>query len=91
MVLFRSKGAPGGILLILDRRVVEKMKCVGEFTVCCSLRNVKNQFTWAFAGVCGPNFDIDISFFMGRIGWFAKLVELGVVYCVRLQCHAFSW
>jgi hypothetical protein len=40
----------------IDRRVVEKIEeCVGEYTVSCSFRNVKDGFSWAFAGVYGPN------------------------------------
>lgn len=42
-----SKGAFSGILLMWDRRVVEKIKkCVGEFTVACSFKNVEDGFCW---------------------------------------------
>lgn len=38
---FDSRGASGGILLMWDRRVVKKIeKCVWEFVVACSFRNV---------------------------------------------------
>jgi hypothetical protein len=30
---------------------------VGEFVVACSFRSVADDFSWAFAGVYGPNFD----------------------------------
>lgn len=37
-----SRGASGGILLMRDRRVVEKInECVEEFTVACSFRMLK--------------------------------------------------
>jgi len=49
-------GASGGILIMWDRRVVEKIdECVGEFYVACSFRNVEDQFAWAFVGFYGPN------------------------------------
>jgi hypothetical protein len=50
-----SNGAAGGILLMWDRRVVEKVEAyVGEFVVACSFKNVSDGFSWAFAGVYGP-------------------------------------
>jgi hypothetical protein len=53
-----SHGASGGILIMWDRRIVEKMDVyVGEFVVACSFRSVADDFSWAFAGVYGPNFD----------------------------------
>jgi len=52
------RGASGGILLMWDRRIVEKIDVyVGEFVVACSFRSVADDFSWAFAGVYGPNFD----------------------------------
>jgi hypothetical protein len=49
-------GAPGGILLMSDRRVVEKVEeCVGRYTVACSLHNTGDNVEWAFEGVYGPN------------------------------------
>ena len=51
-----SDGASGGILLMWDRRVVEKVEeVVGHFTVSCKFKNVGDQFEWAFTSVCGPN------------------------------------
>lgn len=42
-----------------NRRVVENIaKCVWDFTI-CSFRNVVDNFVWAFAGVYGPNVDLD--------------------------------
>jgi hypothetical protein len=51
-----SSGASGGILLMWDRRVKEKIEvCVGEYVVPCSFRNIEDNLTWAFVGVYGPN------------------------------------
>jgi len=42
--------------------VVEKVDvCFGVFTLTVSFRNVVDRFVWAFAGVYGPNSDIDRS------------------------------
>lgn len=55
-----SCGASGGILIMWDKRVVEKIDvCVGNFTLAISFRNVVDRFVWAFAGVYGPNSDSD--------------------------------
>ena len=49
-------GASGGILLIWNSRVVEKVEeAVGHFSVSCKFKNVGDQFEWAFTGVYGPN------------------------------------
>jgi len=53
-----SRGACGGILIMWDRRIVEKMDVyVGEFVVACSFRSVADDLSWAFARVYGPIFD----------------------------------
>jgi hypothetical protein len=53
-----SSGASSGILLMWDRRVVEKFEVlVGDHVVACSFRDCANNFSWAFAGVYGPNLD----------------------------------
>jgi hypothetical protein len=53
-----SRGASGGILLMWDRRVVDKIDCcLGSFVVACHFRNVEDGLVWAFAGVYGPNRD----------------------------------
>ncbi|GLT55575.1 hypothetical protein SLA2020_286860 [Shorea laevis] len=55
-----SRGASGGILLMWDRRVVEKVEeCVGRFVVACAFRSVTENFEWAFAGIYGPNDDVE--------------------------------
>jgi len=44
-MLFRFKGESGGILLMWDGRVVEKIEeCVGEFLIADSFKNVKENF-----------------------------------------------
>ena len=51
-----SDGASGGILVMWDRRVVEKVdEATGHFSVSCKFKNVADQFVWAFTGVYGPN------------------------------------
>ena len=51
-----SMGASRGILLMWDRRVVEKLdEAVGHFSVSCKFRKVTNQQEWAFSGVYGLN------------------------------------
>ena len=40
-----SVGASGGILSMLDRRVVEE--AMGQFSVSCKLKNVVEHFEWA--------------------------------------------
>jgi len=55
-----ANGASGGVLLMWDRRVVEKVEdCVGRYTVACSLRNTDDNAVWAFGGVYGQNDDKD--------------------------------
>jgi len=61
-----SRGALGGVLIMWDRRVVEKVdECVGEFTLVVTFQNVDDHLTWAFAGVYGPNSDGGIEGFFG--------------------------
>jgi len=51
-----SRGASGGVSIMWDRRVMEKIdECVGEFTLAVTFRNIKDHFTWTFTGVYGPN------------------------------------
>ena len=51
-----SEGASSGILLMWDRRVVEKIEeAVGLFSISCRFKNVSDQFEWAFIGIYGPN------------------------------------
>jgi hypothetical protein len=55
-----SSGPTGGILIMWDTRVVEKVDvCVGAYTLAVSFRNVVDLSIWAFARVYGLNLDRD--------------------------------
>jgi exonuclease III len=59
-VYLGSDGASGGILLMWDRRVVEKIdEAVGLFSVSCKFRCISDQYEWAFSGVYGPQSNRD--------------------------------
>jgi exonuclease III len=59
-MFLRSNGASGGILLMWDKRLVEKLEdAVGFFSVSCKFKNVEDQKIWMFTGVYGPNDDRD--------------------------------
>ena len=54
-----SMGASGGVLLMWDNRVVDKVEeAVGHFSVSCKFK-VVDHFVWAFTGVYGLNSDSD--------------------------------
>ena len=53
-----SNGAVGEILLMWDKRVVEKVdEAAGYYSLSCNFRNVLDQFEWIFTGVYDPNLD----------------------------------
>ena len=53
-----SEGASGGIVLLWDKRAVEKIDSVsGEYSLSCKFRNVGDNVEWVFSGVYGPNSD----------------------------------
>uniref|UniRef100_A0A2N9FU80 Reverse transcriptase domain-containing protein n=1 Tax=Fagus sylvatica TaxID=28930 RepID=A0A2N9FU80_FAGSY len=55
-----SSGASGGILLMWDSRVVEKIEgAVGYFSVSCKFKNVETHQVCMFTGVYGPNINSD--------------------------------
>uniref|UniRef100_A0A2N9IM68 30S ribosomal protein S13, chloroplastic n=1 Tax=Fagus sylvatica TaxID=28930 RepID=A0A2N9IM68_FAGSY len=55
-----SNGATGGILLMWDMRVFEKVdEAAGYYSLSCKFKNVLDQFEWIFTGVYGPNLDSD--------------------------------
>ena len=55
-VCYNSMRALGGIILMWDTRVVEKLEdVVGLFSVSCKFRGVSSGFIWGFSGVYGPN------------------------------------
>ena len=61
-MFLRSNDASGGILLMWDRRAVEKLEdAVRYFSVSCKFKNVEDQNVWMFIGVYGPNIDRDRS------------------------------
>ena len=66
-----SDGASGGILLMRDSRVVEKVEeAMGHFSVSCKFKNVGEQFGWAFTVLpwsLGGDFNI-ICFPSERLG-----------------------
>jgi exonuclease III len=76
-----ANGASGGILIMWDRRVVEKVEdYVGRYTLALSFRNAEDNFSWAFGGVYGPNDDGE-----RRVLW-DELVGYAVVFRGRFQC-----
>ena len=52
-------GTAGGVLLLWDKRVVEKIDFfVGRFSVSCLWRGVCDGFTWVGTGLYGPTCDV---------------------------------
>uniref|UniRef100_A0A2N9GQX5 HIT domain-containing protein n=1 Tax=Fagus sylvatica TaxID=28930 RepID=A0A2N9GQX5_FAGSY len=51
-----SNGSLGGILLMWNKRVLEKLQ---DISLSCKFRNVLDQFEWIFTGVYDPNADKD--------------------------------
>ena len=52
--------ASGGIILLWDNRVVEKVETVvGSHTVSCKFREVSSGFEWAFSSVYSPNRSVE--------------------------------
>jgi hypothetical protein len=69
-----SIGASRGILLMWDKRVVEKIEvCTGEFVAAASFRSVNDDFVWAFEGVYSPTINVDRKFLWeelaGLLSW----------------------
>ena len=80
-IFLGSIGASGGILLMWDHRVVEKIdEAVGDFSVSYRFRGVIDQFEWAFSGVYGPQTDRERSLMwdelVGLASWW------GIPWCV---------
>ena len=58
-VFLEAVGTAGGVLLLWDKRVVEKLDSfVGRFFVSCLWRGVSNGFTWVGIGIYGPTCDV---------------------------------
>jgi hypothetical protein len=76
LICLGSTGASGGILLMWDRRVVEKIEeCVGRFVVACVFRSITENCAWAFAGVYGPNNDGARSILRNELGGLMNVWE----------------
>jgi hypothetical protein len=87
-----SRGALSGILLMWDRRVVEKIEdCVGNLLVACSFRSVIDNVEWAFAGVCGPNDDVERRYLweelVGIMSWWELSWCIGGDFNVCFPCE----
>jgi hypothetical protein len=86
-----SCGASRGILILWDKRVVEKIEdCFGVYSLAVKTRSIVDNSIWAFAGVYGPNHARD-----RRILWeeLAGLMSWwNMPWCIggRLQCHLLS-
>ena len=76
-------GASGGVLLMWDNRVVDKVKeAVGHFSVSCRFKNVVDHFVLAFTGVYGPNCDRDRNFLWEEL--FGLFSWWDVPWCVNV-------
>ena len=57
-VVIDAINTTGGVLLVWDKRVFEKVDCaVGRFSVNVLFKGVVDDFVWACSGVYGPNED----------------------------------
>ena len=55
-----SSRASGGVVVMWDERVVEKVEeFIGRYMIVCSFKSVSDDFLWAFVGVYGPNLNAD--------------------------------
>ena len=82
-----SCGASGGVLVMWDTRVVNKMEeAVERFSVSCKFTSMSDQFVWAFTGVYGPNLHQDRRFLCeelcGLNSWWRVLWCVGVDFNV---------
>ncbi len=58
-VVLDAVGTAGGVLLLCDKRIVEKIDSfVGRFSVSCLWRGVCDGFTWVGTGLYGPTCDV---------------------------------
>lgn len=72
-----STGGSGGILIMFDKKVVEKLEeCVVEFTGAYSIKNMEDSFQWAFARVYNPNFDLKRGLLWKELAGFFSWWEL---------------
>jgi hypothetical protein len=55
-VCLDSCGASRGILILWDKRVVEKIEdCIGVYSLAMKFKSIEDNSIWVFAGVYGPN------------------------------------
>ena len=55
-VVLNADQTANGVLIMWDRRVLEKSKVlVGSFSVSIQWKGVEDGFVWACSGVYGPN------------------------------------
>ena len=91
----------GGVLLIWDKRVVEKIDVsIGQFSVSVLLRGVLDGFEWVCTGLYGPNVDHHRAALWEelsrvRVRWNIACFLFGdfniIRYpCKRLGCETFS-
>jgi hypothetical protein len=88
-----SLGASGGILLMWDKRVVNRMEVeVGDYVTTCSFKNVNDGYEWAFVGVYGPNGDLDRHFLWDELAglmswwnlpWCIGVISMSLSFLVR--------
>uniref|UniRef100_A0A2N9EHM0 Reverse transcriptase domain-containing protein n=1 Tax=Fagus sylvatica TaxID=28930 RepID=A0A2N9EHM0_FAGSY len=75
-----SVGAARGILVMWDKRVVEKVEeVVGRFSISVTFQNVEDQFVWAFSGVYGPNFTNERQYMLDKLAGGVVLLGLAIV------------
>ncbi|XP_050259852.1 uncharacterized protein LOC126704907 [Quercus robur] len=89
-----SLGASGGVLLMWDNRVVDKVeKAVDRFSVSCKFKNMVDHFVWAFTGVYGPNSDRDRSSanFTLAIHQFLAFISEQILIDLPLVGGSFTW
>ena len=57
-VYLSSSGWSGGIIIHIDPETLELLDGrTGDYSVCCLLRSVHDNFIWGLIGVYGPNND----------------------------------
>uniref|UniRef100_A0A2N9EX59 Reverse transcriptase domain-containing protein n=1 Tax=Fagus sylvatica TaxID=28930 RepID=A0A2N9EX59_FAGSY len=85
-----SNGAAGGILLMWDRRMVEKVEEVaGNYSLSCKFRSVFDQFEWIFTGF--PSEKSGMAAFSPAMNDFSDFIsELGLLD-LPLEGGLFTW
>nr|XP_023884749.1 uncharacterized protein LOC111996948 [Quercus suber] len=91
----------GGVLLVWDKRVVEKIDVlVGQFSVSVLFRGVVDGFEWVCTGIYGPNADPHRTVLWEELSWvhthwnksWFLFGDFNVIRypCERLGCDSFS-